>query len=106
MADKSYIVGVEPSQADVEMFQKISEKSVKKYENIFRWFYHIKSFAGEFKSLKEVDVPGPSSNSGTSLGKVDECWIYPCLLSGLQTPILFWKTPFLVSVASDSCLFS
>lgn len=73
MADKSYIIGVEPSQADVEMFQKISGKSVKKCENISRWFNHIKSFVGEFKSLKEVGVPGSSPNSGTSLGKVDEC---------------------------------
>ena len=73
LADRSYIVGVEPSQADVEMFQKISEKSVKKCENISRWFNHIKSFVGEFKSLKEVDVSGSSPNSGTSLGKVDEC---------------------------------
>ena len=74
LLDKSYMVGVEPTQADVEIFEKVSQNSVKKYENVSRWFSHMKSLSSEFKSLKGFEDPGSNSSSSSSnLRKVEDC---------------------------------
>ena len=74
LLDKSYMVGVEPTQADVEIFEKVSQNSVKKYENVSRWFSHMKSLSSEFKSLKGFEDPGSNSTSSSSnLRKVEDC---------------------------------
>ena len=73
LLDKSYVVGVEPTQADVEIFAQVSEKCVEKYDNVRRWFYQMKSYSTELKSLKGFEnpnLPDPSSSSSSSVRKV------------------------------------
>lgn len=48
MEDKSYIEGVQPSQADVAVFEAIkSAPDASKHSHAARWYCHIKSFGAE-----------------------------------------------------------
>ena len=106
LLDKSYMVGVEPTQADVEIFEKVSQNSVKKYENVSRWFSHMKSLSSEFKSLKGFEDPGSNSSSSSSnLRKVEDCECFlPFLLPGLQNLVLF--SNYLFFSLLSACFFS
>lgn len=47
--DKSYVEGVEPSQADVSVFEAIKTKpDAKKFPNAARWYSHIESKRSSF----------------------------------------------------------
>ena len=56
LIENSFIVGYEPSQADITVFKALNEGSVQKYENIVRWFSNIKSFGDEAKKLPASSV--------------------------------------------------
>ncbi|KIW06725.1 uncharacterized protein PV09_02419 [Verruconis gallopava] len=61
---RSYIVGHNPTQADVKTFQAIkSQPAAEKYPYAFRWYKHISSFESEFSSL-----PGDPSKEYTAYG--------------------------------------
>ncbi|KAF1988416.1 elongation factor 1-beta [Aulographum hederae CBS 113979] len=61
---RSYIVGRNPSQADVKCFQQFkSAPEVAKYPYAYRWYKHIASFESEFSSL-----PGDPSKAHTAYG--------------------------------------
>ncbi|KAH8928739.1 hypothetical protein BT69DRAFT_1257094 [Atractiella rhizophila] len=59
LADKSYIEGFQPSQADVAVFKALG--SAPKTQNALRWYNHIASYESEFGSF-----PGDSKKSGES----------------------------------------
>lgn len=53
LADRSYIEGYEPSQADVSVFRALNGPPPAKYVHYLRWYKHIKSYG------KEIDkFPG------------------------------------------------
>ncbi|VVC25385.1 Hypothetical protein CINCED_3A007389 [Cinara cedri] len=49
LSQKSYIVGYEPSKADVETFSAIQAPQTKT-PNVLRWYNHIKSFSDKERS--------------------------------------------------------
>jgi len=64
LTTRSYIVGHNPTQADVKTFQAIkSQPAVETYPHAFRWYRHIASFESEFASL-----PGDPSKDFTAYG--------------------------------------
>ncbi|ODQ66413.1 hypothetical protein NADFUDRAFT_82241 [Nadsonia fulvescens var. elongata DSM 6958] len=63
LADKSYIVGVEASQADVAVYKAVGSAPDAKYVNAARWYKHIASYASEFETLA-----GDKSASAESYG--------------------------------------
>ncbi|KAL4886536.1 hypothetical protein BJY04DRAFT_177843 [Aspergillus karnatakaensis] len=63
-ASRSYVVGHEPSQADVVSFKAFSSApDAEKYPNVARWYKHIASYEAEFSSL-----PGDASKEFTAYG--------------------------------------
>jgi elongation factor 1-beta len=64
LTTRSYIVGHNPTQADVKTFQAIkSQPAPETYPHAFRWYRHIASFESEFSSL-----PGDPSKDFTAYG--------------------------------------
>lgn len=64
LADKSYIEGYAPSQADVVTFKAIqSAPDAEKYPHLARWYKHIASYEAEFSTL-----PGDPSKPYTAYG--------------------------------------
>ncbi|KAG7264376.1 hypothetical protein CRUP_022212 [Coryphaenoides rupestris] len=57
LADKSYIEGFVPSQADVAVFDAISSPPSSELCHALRWYNHIKSFQKEKASLPGVKKP-------------------------------------------------
>ncbi|CAL8288412.1 unnamed protein product [Lota lota] len=57
LADKSYIEGFVPSQADVAVFDAISSPPASQLCHALRWYNHIKSFQKEKASLPGVKKP-------------------------------------------------
>jgi len=49
LSDKSYVVGYEPSKADVDTFTAIQAPQAKT-PNVLRWYNHIKSFSDKERS--------------------------------------------------------
>jgi len=61
---RSYIVGHNPTQADVKCFQAIkAQPAAENYPYAFRWYRHIASFESEFAQL-----PGDPSKEYTAYG--------------------------------------
>jgi len=64
LADKSYIEGFQPSQADVVVFQALSGRPSADLAHALRWYQHISSYGAEKTSLpgvkKHVDEYGPA----------------------------------------------
>ncbi|TKY84933.1 hypothetical protein EX895_006013 [Sporisorium graminicola] len=53
LADKSYVDGHSPSQADVAVYEAIGKApEAGKYEHVARWYEHITSYEAEHKDLK------------------------------------------------------
>ncbi|KAJ5682220.1 Elongation factor 1-beta [Penicillium macrosclerotiorum] len=64
LATRSYIVGHEPSQADVVTFKAFSAApDAAKYPHVARWYKHIASYESEFSAL-----PGDASQAFTAYG--------------------------------------
>ncbi|KAN0059750.1 Translation elongation factor 1 beta [Thecaphora frezii] len=51
LADKSYIDGHAPSQADVAVFEAIGKAPDAKHTHVARWYEHIASYEAEHKDL-------------------------------------------------------
>jgi len=65
LADKSYIEGFQPSQADVVVFQALSGRPSADLGHALRWYQHISSYGAEKNSLpgvkKHLDEYGPAA---------------------------------------------
>ncbi|XP_032744732.1 elongation factor 1-beta-like [Rattus rattus] len=70
LADKSYIEGYVPSQADVAVFEAISGPPPAALCHALRWYNHIKSYEKEKASLPGVKISlgkyGPASVADTT----------------------------------------
>jgi len=70
LADKSYIEGFVPSQADMAVFDAISSAPAADLTHALRWFNHIKSYQKEKTSLPGVKKPlgqyGPAGVEDTT----------------------------------------
>jgi len=68
LADRSYIEGFQPSQADVVVFQALSGRPTADLAHALRWYHHISSYGAEKNSLpgvkKHVDEYGPAAEKG------------------------------------------
>jgi len=64
LTTRSYVVGYNPSQADVATFKALkSAPESAKYPHAARWYKHIASYSDDFSTL-----PGDSSKEYTSYG--------------------------------------
>lgn len=72
LADRSYIEGYEPSQADVAVFRALNGSPPAKYVHYVRWYKHIKSYG------KEIDK-FPGQRRGLAQLK-----FFPAAASGVQ----------------------
>ncbi|XP_030065730.1 elongation factor 1-beta [Microcaecilia unicolor] len=57
LADKSYIEGYVPSQADIAVFEALSSAPSADLFNALRWYNHIKSYEKQKSSLPGVKKP-------------------------------------------------
>merc|ERR1712141_214471 len=57
LAERSYIDGYVPSQADVAVYQAMGKAPAAKFVNALRWYNHIKSYGNEMSSLPGVKQP-------------------------------------------------
>ncbi|KAH3783326.1 elongation factor 1-beta-like [Dreissena polymorpha] len=57
LADKSYIEGFQPSQADTVVFKAMSGAPGAEFSHALRWYNHIKSYASGVDSLPGVAKP-------------------------------------------------
>jgi len=66
LADKSYIEGYVPSQADTAVFNAFSGKApdASKYPHAARWYAHIKSYEAAMKSFPKSQKDASSYVSG------------------------------------------
>merc|ERR1711964_114376 len=62
VADKSYVNGYTPSQADVTVFKAVAEAPSAQSPHAARWYKHIASYESEFSSLS-----GDNSKSADDL---------------------------------------
>ncbi|XP_060070715.1 elongation factor 1-beta-like [Ylistrum balloti] len=68
VADKSYIEGFQPSQADVVVFAALSQPPPADLPNALRWFNHIKSYSDAEKKgfggqKKDLATYGPGGDA-------------------------------------------
>lgn len=74
LADKSYVEGFVPSQADVAVFEALSGAPSADLAHALRWFNHIKSYSCSERSAfpgvkKPLDQYGPAAVSGAGDAK-------------------------------------
>ncbi|XP_014670889.1 PREDICTED: elongation factor 1-beta-like [Priapulus caudatus] len=67
LADKSYMEGYQPSQADVTQFKTLSGAPSADLCHALRWYNHIKSYEKEFGSL-----PGEPKNASAPVEDEDD----------------------------------
>jgi elongation factor 1-beta len=64
LADKSFVEGFQPSQADSVVFKSISGAPNAKFINALRWFNNIRSYGSDTSSFpgvgKDISAYGPS----------------------------------------------
>ncbi|KAK6484990.1 elongation factor 1-beta [Huso huso] len=76
LADKSYIEGYVPSQADVAVFDALSSPPSAELFHALRWYNHIKSYQKEKASLPGVKKPlgkyGPADVADATAESKDE----------------------------------
>ncbi|XP_032800569.1 elongation factor 1-beta [Petromyzon marinus] len=73
LADKSYIEGYVPSQADTAVFASLSGPPSADLEHALRWYRHIRSYdtsslPGVRRPISELGPPGPGSDSAPTTG--------------------------------------
>lgn len=70
LADKSYIEGFQPSQADIVVFGALTGAPPADLPHALRWYNHIKSYGSEKTSLpgvgKPLDSYGPAGVSAAA----------------------------------------
>lgn len=67
LSQKSYIVGYEPSKADVDTFSAIQPPQAKT-PNVLRWYNHIKSFSDK----ERAQFPNKKAEFSTTSGSVSK----------------------------------
>ncbi|XP_016093754.1 elongation factor 1-beta-like [Sinocyclocheilus grahami] len=76
LADKSYVEGYVPSQADIAVFDALSGTPSANLCHALRWYNHIKSYQKEKGSLPGVKKPlsqyGPAGVEDTTAAAADE----------------------------------
>ncbi|KAK6483208.1 elongation factor 1-beta-like [Huso huso] len=76
LADKSYIEGYVPSQADVAVFDALSSPPSAELFHALRWYNHIKSYQKEKASLPGLKKPlgkyGPADVADSTAESKDE----------------------------------
>ncbi|XP_057379197.1 elongation factor 1-beta-like [Daphnia carinata] len=63
LADRSYIEGYEPSQADVTTFQALGKAPAGSFAHALRWYNHIKSFGSETSKFPGASAAAPAAAS-------------------------------------------
>jgi len=67
LADKSYIEGFQPSQADSVVFKQLSGAPAATFQNALRWYNQIRSYGADTSSFpgvaKDVNAYGPAGVS-------------------------------------------
>lgn len=66
LADRSYVSGYEPSQADISVFENISKVPGASTPHVLRWYNHIKSFDGGERKKFPGEKKLPSGFAGGS----------------------------------------
>jgi len=69
LADKSYVEGFQPSQADVAVFDSLSGRPAAEFAHALRWYQHISSYGAEKKSLPGVKKHVSEYGSAETKGK-------------------------------------
>lgn len=64
LADRSYVSGYEPSQADISVFENISKVPSDSTPHVLRWYNHIKSFDGNERKKFPGEKKLPGGFSG------------------------------------------
>ncbi|KAJ3584570.1 hypothetical protein NHX12_015065 [Muraenolepis orangiensis] len=76
LADRSYVEGFVPSQADVAVFEAISSAPSAQLCHALRWYNHIKSFQKDKASLPGVKKPlaqyGPAGVADSTAAPADD----------------------------------
>ncbi|XP_011448419.2 elongation factor 1-beta [Magallana gigas] len=76
LADKSYIEGFQPSQADAVVFDALSGPPSADLENALRWYNHIKSYGAARSSFtgrkKDLSAYGPAGSGAPAAGGDDD----------------------------------
>lgn len=76
LADKSYIDGYQPSQADSAVFEALSSAPKDVLVNALRWYNHIKSYGNETTSFpgqkKSLTDYGPIAAGGKAAAPADD----------------------------------
>jgi len=71
LAERSYLEGFQPSQADAVILAALSGAPSDKHVNALRWFKHIKSFEADLAMLpgekKDASAYGPLTNGGAAV---------------------------------------
>merc|ERR1711980_39254 len=62
LADKSYIEGYAPSQADVTTFSALSKAPATSFPHALRWYNHIKSFGAESSNFPGAKAPAAAAD--------------------------------------------
>ncbi|GLG94632.1 Elongation factor 1-beta' [Gryllus bimaculatus] len=71
LADRSYVSGYEPSQADISVFESISKVPSANTPHVLRWYNHIKSFDGAERKKLPGEKKLPSGFTGGSAAVVN-----------------------------------
>merc|ERR1711973_761298 len=72
LADKSYIEGYAPSQADVATLNALSKAPASSFPHALRWFNHIKSFRAESSSFPGAKAPAAAPAAAAADDADDE----------------------------------
>ncbi|KAK4036193.1 elongation factor 1-beta' [Daphnia magna] len=63
LADRSYIEGYEPSQADVTTFKALGKAPASSHPHALRWYNHINSFGSETSKFPSASSAAPVADS-------------------------------------------
>ena len=74
LADRSYIEGFQPSQADVVVFNELNNTPALSTPNVLRWYNHMKSFdTNEKKTFPNKQAPAKfTGGSGSAATKNED----------------------------------
>merc|ERR1712116_115740 len=97
LADKSYIEGYAPSQADVATLNALSKAPASSFPHALRWFNHIKSFRAESSSFPGAKAPAAApaaaADDDTDMAEMEK------LVRKIECEGLLWGAAKLVPLA-------